>query len=178
MGVDIGIIKYAITFAIYSTLLVLVDFYNRDRKTIVMKIKLSLIFLISFSLAFLSASRGTFLFLLISCLGVYSVYNRINVKLVLKTIGITLVVFIIMATLLKKSMPNEHSSKLEYSALEKVEYLLYVYGTLPLSAFDKFINEPYSITHGDILLRFPKAILYKTAVVDSPPKNLKLFLNL
>lgn len=171
-GVDIGIIKYSLTFTIFSSLIVLIDFYNRRGKRIVAKIRLILIFFLSFSLAFLSASRGTFMFLLIGCLGIYSVYNKINLKLVFKTVGITLTVFIVMATLMKKSMPNEHTSKIKYSAIDKVEYLLYSYSSLPLSAFDKFINEPYKITYGEIALRFPKAVLYKMGIIKSTPKEL------
>ncbi|TWO33982.1 oligosaccharide repeat unit polymerase [Seonamhaeicola sediminis] len=171
-GVDIGLIKYSITFAVFSMLLFLTDFYNRDIKSLKLKIRLGVMFLIAFSFAVLSASRGTFLFLLISCLGVYSIYNKINIKLVLKTVGITLAIFITMATIMKKSMPNEHNSSKSYSAIDKVEYLLYSYGSLPLSAFDKFLNESYTITYGDILLRFPKAILYKVGVSDTSPGNL------
>lgn len=171
-GVDIGLVKYSLTFTIFSSLVVLTDFYNKEKKRLVVKIRLALMFLLSFTLAFLSASRGTFMFLLISCLGIYSIYNRINIKLVFKTIGITLAIFIIMATLMKKSMPNEHTSKIKYSAIDKVEYLLYSYSSLPLSAFDKFINEPYEITCGEIALRFPKAVLYKMGIVKSTPKEL------
>lgn len=171
-GVDIGFIKYSLTFTIFSALIILVDFYNRLEKRRLTKIRLTMMFLLSFSLTFLSTSRGTFMFLLISCLGIYSVYNKINVKLVFKTTGITLAVFILMATLMKKSMPNEHTSKIEYSVIDKVEYLLYSYSSLPLSAFDKFFNEPYEITYGEIALRFPQAVLYKMGILKSPPKEL------
>jgi oligosaccharide repeat unit polymerase len=171
-GVDIGVIKYSLTVAIFSLLLILIDFYNKQRRTYFMSFRLVLIFILSFTTAFLSASKGAFMFLLISTLGIYSVYRRINIKLVLKTVGITLAVFIIMATLLKKSMPNEHTSKIEYGVIDKIEYLLYSYSTLPLSAFDKFLNEPYKITYGDIAFRFPKAVLYKTGLTNTPPKDL------
>lgn len=170
--IDIGVLKYSITLAIFSSLLFLIDFFNKDYKNLKSKISLTFILLCSFSLAFLSSSRGTFMFLLISCLGVYSTYNRINVKLIYKVIGVTLIVFIIMATLMKKSMPNEHESNKTYSAIDRVEYFLYSYSSLPLSAFDKFINEPYEISNGDILFRFPKAVLFKTGIVKTPPKQL------
>ncbi|MDP5158432.1 MAG: oligosaccharide repeat unit polymerase [Flaviramulus sp.] len=171
-GIDIGFIKYSLTFSIFSLLLVLIDFYNKERKTYFTSFRLFLIFLLSFTISFLSASKGAFLFLLISTLGVYSVYRRINIKLVLKTVGITLAVFLIMGNLLKKSIPNEHTSKIEYTVFDKVEYLLYSYATLPLSAFDKFLNEPYKITYGDIAFRFPKAVFYKIGLTDTPPKDL------
>lgn len=170
--VNIGLIKYSIPFSVFSSLLVFIKLYNKHHKSRVTKIKIYLVILTSACLTFLTGSRGSFFFLVLSYLGVYSVYNKINIKLIIKSVGIILIVFITMATILKKSSPKAHYVKSEYGAVEKVNFFMYSYSALPLSAFDKFFNEPYDIMYGDILFRMPKSLFYKVGIIDSPPKPL------
>ena len=171
-SVDIGLIKYGFIFSLFATMLVLIKYYNSEAVTRFTKFKTITVILCSFALAYLSGSRGAIFFLSLSMLGIYSIYRRVNIKLIAKSVVIILILFFGMATALKKAMPNQHHSDVKYNAAQKLEYFLYSYGTLPLSAFDNFLNKPYDVLNGEILLRFPKALLFKIGVTSDPPQKL------
>lgn len=171
-SVDIGLIKYGFIFSLFATMLVLIKHYNSEAVTRFTKFKTITVILCSFALAYLSGSRGAIFFLSLSMLGIYSIYRRVNIKLIAKSVVIILILFFGMATALKKAMPNQHHSDVKYNAAQKLDYFLYSYGTLPLSAFDNFLNKPYDVLNGEILLRFPKALLFKIGVTSDPPQKL------
>lgn len=167
--INIGLIKYSVTLSIFISIVVFISYLNKPKSS---KAILLISVLSTFLITFLTGSRGSIFFLILSCLGVYSAHRKINVRLLLKVVSITLVAFITLATILKKASPEAYGNSREYSAIEKVEYFIYSYSTLPLSAFDKFINEPYEISYGDIAFRFPRAILNKIGIVRQKPKKL------
>jgi len=167
--VDIGIIKYCVVITMFSSILALISYLNNSKSS---KITIVFIILMSFITTFLTGAKGSIFFLILSCLGVYSAFRKINVKLLLKVVTAMFLTFIILATILKKATPDAYSTNREYSAIEKLEYFLYSYSALPLSAFDNFYNQPYEVTYGDILFRFPNAVLYKIGLKDSAPKEL------
>jgi oligosaccharide repeat unit polymerase len=167
--VNIGIIKYSVTFSVFISIVTLISYLNKPKSSFSL---LFITLLSTFMITFLTGSRGTIFFLILSCLGTYSAFRKVNTRLLLKVISITLVAFITLATILKKATPNAYYTNKSYSAVEKVEYFIYSYSTLPLSAFDKFINEPYDISYGDIAFRFPMAILNKIGVIDREPQKL------
>ena len=169
MRVDIGLIKYCVVFSIFTSILAFVNYLNSTKPS---NFKMGLILLSTFTTAFLTGSRGNIFFLILSLLGVYAIYRRVNIKLLSKVVLAMFAAFIILATILKKSIPDAYNNKKEYSPVEKLEYFLYSYTTLPISAFDKFLNEPYDITYGDIAFRFPKAVLYKVGIIKKKPKKL------
>lgn len=172
LRIDIGLVKYSITFTIFSSVLILSYLFSKKMKTTSLVIKTIIILLCGFSIVILSASRGSVFFLIISLLGVYSSFYKLKTKLILKIVGITISLFIVMAVLMKKSMPNEHTSDKNYTFTTRIEYFIYSYSALPVSAFNQFFNEPYEKMNGDLLLRFPKAVLYKAKIIKTPPVNL------
>lgn len=168
--VDIGLVKYTIYINIFIAILFAINFYSSKSSKVRDKIGLLIVVLIALITSILSSSRGTVLLLVLSLAGIYSNYRKINGEKLFKAISVLLAVFVGMAIILKKSLPNSNSNKLLF--IDRIEHLFYSYVCLPLSAFNEFFNKPYEILYGDILFRFPNALMYKIGLVNSPSVNL------
>lgn len=168
--IDIGLVKYTIYINIFIAILFAINFFSSSSSKTIEKFSLLIVVLIALTTSVLSSSRGTVLLLVLSIAGIYSQYRKINGEKLFKAIGLLLSVFVGMAVVLKKSIPNSSSDKL--LIFDRIEHLFYFYICLPLSAFNDFINKPYEILYGDILFRFPNAIMYKLGLINSPPTKL------
>ena len=168
-NVNLGLIKYGVFLSIFMSIIVYIHYLNKSKRY---NISCIIMFFLTLFLTFLTGSRGYIFFFILSCLGVYSIYRTINVTLLLKIIFGLMISFVFIATVLNKSTPNDYSGSFNYTKLEKAEFFLYSYATLPLSAFDEFYNQPIEITYGDVLFRFPKTVLNKLKIIKSEPTKL------
>ena len=169
-GEELGVVQYAVPFILFSMIVHFISFMSNNKLSGWKHVRFYLMIIITVAMCVLSSGRGVFLLLTMALGGIYSTYKRINVKQIFKVVSGLFGVFIFMAVLLKKTMPNKAEKGIAIA--DQLFFLIYSYVCLPLSAFDHFFTNPYDLKWGDHLFRFPKIFLYKLKVISEPPAGL------
>lgn len=162
---DYGILKYLITLAVFNSTFRFIQKTDSSRKRWlkILSLIIAVIYLI------FSTSRTMFFFLVFTILGIKIFRSRINVKHLVLFGLLFLTVYSIFALLLGKGGSINNPLVDNLSGIQEI-FLQYLLG--PLSAFDKFYNEPSYLHFGENVFRFIYAVLHKIGIGNTPPQNL------